>query len=444
MNKRDLYRSVFGVTCLTVSALWSFSALAEVNTVTESDPRKAKSARVVSDVGAANEEKGKDDSERMDKSYEPKGVEMGSFLLLPKFEVDEVFNSNVFAVHDGEQADFVTMLRPSFKLRSNFSEHALNITGQVEQQNYTRFHNDDQLNAQGEVNGRLDLAKGTDLSGLVRAMAGHEERGSPDESGGKVPAATQTYTGQSTLTHKFGKMGLEFGGDANRYIFADVETSTGTRVHNGDRDRWEYSARARGSYDMFPGYAAVGEVSANKRTYDQSLDDDGYARSSKGYRVETGVGVDISQLIRGDFLVGYFSQDYEDTRLTDPSGLSVRATFNWTPDAATIIIPALERSVQETTQTRASAMIRNSASLTVRREVQRNLILTAFGSYYMDEMEGVSSKDSWTAEGRLRATYSFNPEVFVAGELSQKHKVSETEASSFDQTKLMLRLGLQM
>ena len=162
-----------------------------------------------------------------------------------------------------------------------------------------------------------------------------------------------------------------------------------------------------------------------------------------GYRAEMGVGVDISQLLRGDFLVGYLQQDYRDSRFTNPRGVSVRSTFNWTPDKLTIIVPQLERSVSETTTAGASSLVTTTGSVLVRHEVARNILASGFLSAAHEASSGISQND-WLYEGRAKLTYSFAPEVYVGGELAYKYKDANVDSLGYRQGVAMLRLGLQL
>ena len=410
------------------------------------DPRKAHSgAKVTTETNlGTDDERRKDDSERMHDAYDPKGIELGSFLLLPKLELDTAYNNNVFAQNSNPKSDFLNTVRPEFKLRSRFAEHMLNFSGMVEKIKYHRFSSDDQLNAQADVDARYDIGAATEANAFLQAYARHEERGSPDDAGGTKPTPTRGLTLRSNVKHKEGRYTLLAGVDVDRHLYENVPGAAASVIPNEDRDRWEVTGRVRGSYEMFPGYAAVTELSANTRKYDSRSDRNGLERDSHGYRAEAGVGVDLSQLLRGDFLVGYFRQDYRDSRLSDPSGLSVRATFNWTPDKLTIVVPSLERSVSETITRGASSLVRTTGSVLVRHEMRRNLILTGIASVSRDELEGVNNQDAWVYEGRMRATYAFTPELFVAGEAAYKRKDSELDTSSYRQTVFFLRLGAQL
>ena len=307
---------------------------------------------------------------------------------------------------------------------------------------YNRFSDDDQVNGQVDASGRYDVATGSELSGMLQYYSRHEDRSSPDEAGGKTPTPTTGKIGRVGAKQELGHLVLNGDVTAQRLQYGDVEGASGSTLYNGGRDRLELEGRARAAYELFPGYSAVGQYSANERNYDDATDKSGYNRSSKGWRAETGIGVDISQLLRGDFLVGYMKQDYEDDRLKDPSGLSVRGSFNWTPDKLTIIVPALERNVLETTRSGSSSMVQTLGSLLIRHELQRNILLSAYGSAARTTNTGTDTSD-WQYVGRLRGTYAFTPEVYTGVELTQKVKHVHNDEGGYVQSTVMARLGLQ-
>lgn len=428
-----------------VSLALTAPALAQVrgNTAPEQDPRRQRGANVTKETNP-EERGGKGDEERVHDSYQPKGIDLGQFLLLPKIELDETFNSNLYATQNNVRSDFVTVVRPELKLRSRFKEHALNVTATAEKYLHRRNHKENRLDGQLDVDGRYDFSSETQANVFQQFYARHEDRSSPDEAGGVEPTPISGFVNRTSVKHQFGRYTAVGEVGVDRRVFDPVQTSLGTTVPNQDRDRWELQARARGAYEMFPGYAAVAELSTNTRRYDQALDRNGFERDSWGYRAEAGVGVDISQLVRGDFLVGYFGQHYKDARLKDPSGLSVRAVFNWTPSTLTLIVPALERSVSETTTARASALVRTGATLTIRHELERNIVLSAYGSISYDETEGVSNNNAWNYEARVRGTYAFTPEFFIGAEIAERIKKSQAQNGGFNQTLFTVRLGLQL
>lgn len=450
-KKRSLKKQMVGAALLlSVGLFFGFFAEAQAQikmqgaTAPSTDPRRAASgAKITAETSPDQDAAGQHDEKRTSESYQPKGLDLGLFLLLPKIENDVTFNSNVFATSSDAKSDFVNTIRPEFTLRSRFAQHELGVRMLAEKFLYRTYKRDNRLDFQTDVNGRYDVQAGTELTLFSQYFSRHEDRSSPDEAGGVTPTPTQGFISRLGGKHEMGRYVLSGDVTVQRLTFERVNTSTGTTVPNDDRDRWEVEGKLRGSYEMFPGYAAVAQVSANNRDYDDAFDRNGYQRSSRGYRVEAGVGVDISQLLRGDFLVGYLSQNYRDARLTDPSGLSVRATFNWTPDKLLIVVPALERTVAETTRAGASSQVRTSGSVLVRYEAARNILLSSYLSAAYSENSGQRPTD-WLYEARLRGIYSFTRELFVGAEAVHKLKDVQGENGGYRQTTLMLRLGLQL
>ncbi|HLO78613.1 MAG TPA: outer membrane beta-barrel protein [Magnetospirillum sp.] len=384
---------------------------------------------------------GEKDVDAANDAYRPSGVDLGQFLLLPKIEVDETFNDNVFARQYNAKSDFMTSIRPEAALRSRFDSHELNFLGRVERKEFARFTDDSVTEFFGQSDGRLDVNKTDSLHGLVSYSAAHEDRGSPDDVGGKEPTPVRTLTGRTGGTVGLGRLksSLDFG--AVQRAYDDVQTATGTSP-NHLRDRVEYEEKLREGYEIVPGYFAVIEGATNQRVYKNSADIAGFNRDSQGWRVNGGLGVDISQVVRGDFLVGYFRQNYTDDRLSDPSGLSVKAMFNWTPSRMTLVIPSLERSVEETSVSGVSALVRTSAGLLVRHELQRNIILSNSFSYMHDQQDG-GDETTNLYEDRLSVTYLFNANLYAGGELVAKHRLSNADGNGYNQHTMMARFGLQ-
>jgi hypothetical protein len=440
-------RLVLGVVASALAVLSTGTeAVAQLSQPSE-DQRRAESggSKVVRESAGASgraADNPLDDPKMTDESYQPEGIEAGLFLIFPLVDFSESFNSNIFATETDAKSDFVTRIAPELKARSRFTNHALNTTARVEQYYYSKYSSDNRTDASLLVDGRYDFSKIWEGSGSLYIDQYHEDRGSPDATAGLGPTNTHSATLQGSSKVKLGRYTVSGELTGAKRVYSDAETDSGTEINNGDRDRVETKALGRGSYEVFPGYAAIVEASVNNRNYDDSQDDAGFERSSHGYRIDTGVGVDISQLIRGDFLLGYFSQDYDDTRFTDPAGLSVKAQFNWTPSRSTVVVPSLERSVLETTTRNASGMVRTSAAAIVRHELRRNVVLTANAGVSYDDFQG-TDQEYWSYEGRLRGVWSLSPMYYVGGEVGYRLRESNIAGQGYDQGTALVRFGIQ-
>ncbi|MGE4218215.1 MAG: outer membrane beta-barrel protein [Alphaproteobacteria bacterium] len=384
------------------------------------------------------------DESRVDDAYQPKGIELGQFLLLPDISVGEAYNSNIYAAQTDPRGDFITRIAPTFKLRSRFNRHMLNFSGDFEQLFYEAHDDDDQFNGRLATDGRYDIGSDSEVSASIAGFRQHEDRASPDAVNGLEPTPYNGIDGKLTGKTVMGRWALTLGGAHQTYDYESVATSAGTKISNDGRDRSENKVTGRAAYEMFPGYFAVAEASTNWRDYRESINAGGVDRSSNGYAGEAGVGVDLSRLIRGDFLVGYFKQDYDAASLQDPSGMSFHSVINWTPSRLTLVVASLKREVVETTNTVASSIVRNGTSLMVRHELQRNIILTALGRFDLDQYEGIDGS-SRSYEGKGSATYAFNENVYTTGELGYRRRDAVSNVTnSFDQVVASVRLGFRM
>ena len=448
MTKKLALPVVASVLAGALIAGFASSAFADVKldgaTAPKVDDRRTKSgAAITGEIDSGADPRGAQDGQRLADSYRPKGIDLGQFLLMPKLETEEAFNSNVYATRRNVKADMITAVRPEVTLRSRFDQHEFDVHFLAEQFLFKTFSREDHFDVTGDVNGRYDIDAGTEVTGMLQAFARHEDRTSPDDVGGRRPTPTQGFVGKIGGKHEAGLFSIVTEVSPQRLTFEGVEGANGAFISNSDRNRWEVEGKLRGSYEIFPAYSAVAQVSGNTRQYDHMFDRTGYQRSSTGYRIESGVGFDISQLLRGDVLVGYLEQDYQDKRFKSPSGFSFRSTLNWTPDKLTIVVPALERSVAETTTALASSLVRNTASVLVRHELARNIMLSGFASVSYEELTGLRQSD-WIYEGRLKATYAFAPEVYVGAEVGYRDKEAVVDVSSYQQGLFMVRLGLQL
>ncbi len=402
-----------------------------------------------SKVAASIDATGEDQSSAVDQGlvanqYQPKGVKVGQFLIFPDASLAEAYESNIYALEDDVKSDWITKINPKVRAESQFARHSLNFGVDVEHQIYAKHSDDDQTNVRLTGDGRYDLTSNTELN--VSTFVGwvHEDRGSPDAVNGKEPTpymlANLDAGGKTTQ----GQWVYSLSGNGKRYDYDNVTTSAGTTIDNDNRDRDEYSLTGRVGYEFVPGYFALGQLTGKNVSYDDAVDAGGIDRSSKGYNAQAGLGVDVTQLIRGDFLVGYFDTNVDDPSVSDPSGLSIKAVFNWTPTKQTLVVPSLSREAMETTKGGSSAMVRTGTSVLVRHELRRNIIVSGFAGVDHDEYEGLDG-DAWTYQGRGSVTYAFSENLYTGLDLSLRDKRQDDNlGTDYTDTVVMARIGVRM
>jgi hypothetical protein len=379
-------------------------------------------------------------------AFAPKGIEILSFILLPKFEIDDAYNTNIFAATFSKKSDFIYRLGPEIALRSRFTQHELNLLFQVNDYIHQRYKSDNHVDIFVNSDGRFDFSKTTEAGGRIGFSRGAEDRSSPDAANGIHPTDTQSLN--SSLSLKTHQGNYRFGTTFNfdRYTYSDALKSDGTYVLSHLRDRNQIDGSVRASYELYPGYEAVGQATGNTRRYDNKKDLGGYDRSSDGYRLESGIGLDLSQVIRGDFLLGYTNQSYDDSRLKSIQGFSYRANFNWTPSRMTLVTPYFERTTQETTTANSSGLDEFTGGFTIRHELERNILLFGAFSATRDRYQGIGEHSlSFNVKGRI--TYVLRPELYMALESEYRNRTfnfAQPGFVNFNQFIVTLRLGTRI
>lgn len=307
---------------------WLIASPVYAQTVTGSDPHREKSGAVITtEVAPTAVDSSQTDAQRMDKSYQPQGMDAGQFLFFPKLEVGQSLNNNIYAKEQDNHSDLITNPEMSALLRSRFARHQLNLRMVASDYIFRKYEQENHLDVSTDAEGKLDLGENSEITGFAQYALGHEDRSSPDDVGGKEPTETDSYRVKLAGKHQVGKFMVGTEEWFRRLEFSNVQATNNSLLINSHRNRREYEERLRGGYEMFPGYAAVVEFGMNQRQYD-TANTDGVLRNSTGFDVMTGVGVDISDLIRGDLLVGYLQQNYDSSTLRSPSGLAFRANLN--------------------------------------------------------------------------------------------------------------------
>src|SRR5262249_53382819 len=147
---------------------------------------------------------------------DPIGMRVGDFFWFPHGEIDEVYNSNIFALQT-PTSDFITVLQPGFDLLSSLPRNAINLHAGAAAGFYAR--NPTQNIATGFVStdGRLDVDAQSGFFGNAEAAHLYTPRTSPNSPGNA--AEPQTY---NNYAGAFGyrRSGLRLGYEIDLAVLA--------------------------------------------------------------------------------------------------------------------------------------------------------------------------------------------------------------------------------
>jgi len=375
--------------------------------------------------------------------YEAVGQKAGGFTVYPRVTVDLEHNDNIYAVAAGKIDDNVWRVKPEVAVRSDWSRNAL---GFFAGGNVIRYGDEKTENAEEytvSANGRLDVARGSNISGSAQFQHQIEPRtaitaGTP---AGATPKPVEYDLTSTNLTavKEFNRLRLTARLDDKDYNFKDQ----GAAFNQNQRDRNEVFYGAKAEYAISPDTAVYATATGNKKSYDLSGPSD---RSSDGYVVGVGANVELSDLVRGDVQVGYMKQSYDLAAFNSISGFNAVGRLEWFPTQLTTVGLNGSRTIEESTAPGAPGFISNNIGASIDHELLRNVLLSAAFTHGKDNYKGID-RDDKRDNFSTTATYLLNRRValfLTYNYLKQKSEGDPTQrGSSFKDNKLIASVALQ-
>ena len=390
--------------------------------------------------------------ERQRTDYDAAGIRSGSFMFKPSVTADGKFDSNIFATEEDEIDDFLAIVKPSFKVDSDWSRNSFSIFADAEIAKYSDNGGEDYEDINVGTSGRIDISNGTSLSAGVDYSDGHEDRGSPDTNGSQ-DAPTQFSLLNATIGFKRDEGLISFAVDG-KYTdqdFDDAALIGGGSLENDDRDRETVTGSVRFGYHMNDEYEAFAKFSVVKVTYDDSTLDGGPRRDSDGWDAVAGMAFNLGGLSEGDIHVGYVKRDFDSGALNDVSDFKFGASILWAPTGLTTAKFGVTRDVVETTVAAENAQgvtvpaagtLTTSYSLRVEHELQRNMLLNANASFTNSAYVGTIRSDDITNLG-VGAKYLVNRNFALNADYTYKKQDTDNIGQDYTRHAFIVSLTAQ-
>jgi hypothetical protein len=367
------------------------------------------------------------------------GIHLGGFQLFPALGLSETYRDNIFATESGKQSDAITEFLPAVRLQSNWSRHSLTLFSDARIGRYIDHPKEDYEDYTVGGRGRLDIVGRSYATAQGSYNQRHEDRSSPDDVRGVEPTQfTDTNFGVGG-TMAFNRLILGIDGIFDRYIFENALNAAGVTINNQDRNRDQSRVLIRAGYELAPLRTVFVRAGYDRRSYETERDDNGFARSSDGYEIEVGADYDLTGVTFLEGYIGYRHQSYDDSRLSDASGVGAGLKVIWNVTRLTTVTGGVEREVEETTQLGASSYFATRFTARVDHELLRNLVIHANALYGSDDYEGISRNDDHFGAG-VGAIYQLNRNFGLSGNYAFRARSSNVPSADFDENIVTLRL----
>jgi hypothetical protein len=331
--------------------------------------------------------------------YDARGIHMGSFYLYPSWTAGAGYSDNVFNTNTGAVADTFFTSDEQMRLRSNWAQHALNVTAEAKTYWYDQQTTENRTDWNVSADGRLDIARGTDISAEVHYKDYHEERGTDLVGGLQVgdpaePTSLSDLGASLAFNHTLNRLMLSVGGSVDDITYRDTPVvGGGAPIDNKDRDRTVAEVFAKATYEVTPDTGLFVRGAWNDRNFRTAVDDFGFNHDSTGWTVDSGVHFSMTHLLVGELFAGYQTQDYADAAFKSTNGFSFGADLKWFPTMLTTVSLDGARTIEDTSITGSSGYVSTRGQVSLDHELLRNIILSGKVAYETDDYQDIVRTD---------------------------------------------------
>lgn len=356
--------------------------------------------------------------------YDPIGIRIGTFVLFPELELGTSWYSNVFRAPN-ERSDLAWDVKPSARLVSNWSRHAVELRGSIGRSYFNDYDSENDESYLAEARGRLDITRRTNVQGLVSYEQAPESRSALDAATTGPRAIVSTERAEAALNHRFNRLSLQFRGSVAEFEY-------GGFAGVADRDYLQTEQAGRATWEFKPTFSVFTEMAVNQRDYVSVASTDLISRSSDGQRYRAGISFgNTGQILRGELSLGYGVQTPDDSRLDSVDGLIFDANATWRVSELTSVLFTGRSDVSETTTPNVGGAFSRTAGVEVRHSLRRYLIASAGIAYTTQD-----SQDGIINESELRTTlgleYFVSPDAVLFGRYMRSNFDAVGSASDYD------------
>lgn len=321
-------------------------------------------------------------NQRVQTGYEQLGVRTNGFVIYPRLRAQLAYDDNVRAQSRDKDGDFGLVLEPSIRAVSDWNRHQIGVTASTAATRFDKLksENSETFAVQGE--GRYDAGSDVRLFGYAGYRRDVERRSAAGALRNTMrPAAFNTATAGGQLTWQGNQLRLVASGGINRVAYADITTVDGESLNTQGLDRTRYQGGLRADYAITADLAVLLSSNVSSIEYKSSAASIAIDRSTKRAEILGGVSFEFTDLLRGEFALGYINQNFRSGSIRDFSGFGGRAQVEYFPSRLTSVVLDASRTLEEAGNPFAPSYRRTRIGLRVDHELYRQLVVSAFANY---------------------------------------------------------------
>ena len=386
--------------------------------------------------------------ERYHEEFEPRQLNLGSWLVNSQLRAGVESNSNIFAQEVNEESDVMFRFRPEAVISSNWTSHMIQADIRADHLEYSDLASESRTEFLGALRGRLDVSRDFTLEANVGAEQRFERRGETGAVEGVLEPGEYAVTyGGLAAQYQRDRIELRLSGEVRENDYKDLVLAPGSLL-DANRDYRDFTRTdfvARAAYAISPDIAVFTEASLIERDHDIAVSPDGFNLDSETTQVLVGVDFQLPQLVRGDFAVGYLNDKRSDPQFEDQDAFSLDANLDWLPTSLTTVRVGASRFTTNPGLATVPTSLNTEARVRIDHELKRNVLLFGRMSYGQEEFEEPTQAidfDYKTRIAAIGATYKMNPHAHFDLALENRDRSSDRIVDEFDQN--VISVGVRL
>ncbi len=293
-----------------------------------------------------------------------------------------------------EKSDFGTQITPTFRLRSDWNNHQLELLATSRHRRWRNFASENTDEFELRMRGRLDITRRTNLEGGLRYEQTFEGRGSnelPDAA--SSPSKTHKTELFGQINHRFNRLGFRLRGQLNQNEFDNVVLNSGAILNNHQRDYDEHLAALRISYAFSPRLFVFADGELGQRIFDERRDGNGFVQGSESWLWAIGTRLEFSPSLSLSGRFGYTRIDPDEATYGELDGVIYDASLIWLPTSLSTLTLNGKTEVAETTQSGSPGSLNRSLSVAFDHSWTHRFSTNVLSEYEVRDYAGISQID---------------------------------------------------
>jgi hypothetical protein len=314
--------------------------------------------------------------------FDPVGIPIASFNAYPRLDVALGGTDNVYLTNNGRTSDGFLSIDPTLRLQSDWSRNKLVIDGGADIQRYFKQSPRNQAAWSIGANGEYDI--GDSIAIIPEAdVARQFESPYSGDTQSTVAVLSNYLTSFLSLKGQYqaGRIRTILAVDRTTLDFSSLNLDGAPPQSQDYRNRKITRVSGQAEYALSPTFSTYVQLNYDNVTYLTALPGPLPSRSSKGFRVNTGINFDLAGFLRGTLGIGYVRRNYDSALYKSVDGLSVEGKIEYFASDLTTITLRLRRFLEDSSVGSSSAYFDNRVTLSVDHALLQNLLLNASASY---------------------------------------------------------------